>query len=288
MVLVGHSFGGAVVITAGVLHEHVAGVVALAPQTYGARLAGQLAPRPLLVVHGKADTRLPYTCGVADLRLGTGAQTAGLVRGRRAPPGRMRRRTGPAVNTVDSGDPPLRSIQIVYATFYCGWAPLSCFEVLSGKSGLLLNVVLTLRVLQSWVPISVNRRVSRGSDPRATARLARARSWVDLRHLSKSAPGASRRLEGRWSRCMARGGGATRRPTRVRRRLEDTVPTTRAGDTALYTPWTNSPQSNTPDSDTAARAAARRRAAVRSKRRRGPVAARPDRGRNTHWRATWA
>jgi alpha-beta hydrolase superfamily lysophospholipase len=64
VVLVGHSFGGAVVITAGALHAHVAGVVALAPQTYGARLAGQLAPRPLLVVHGKADTRLPYTCGV--------------------------------------------------------------------------------------------------------------------------------------------------------------------------------------------------------------------------------
>jgi hypothetical protein len=64
VVLVGHSFGGAVVITAGAVHEHVAGVVALAPQTYGARLAGQLAPRPLLVVHGKADTRLPYTCGV--------------------------------------------------------------------------------------------------------------------------------------------------------------------------------------------------------------------------------
>ena len=64
VVLVGHSFGGAVVITAGAVHEHVAGVVALAPQTSGARLAGQLAPRPLLVVHGKADTRLPYTCGV--------------------------------------------------------------------------------------------------------------------------------------------------------------------------------------------------------------------------------
>jgi pimeloyl-ACP methyl ester carboxylesterase len=64
VVLIGHSFGGAVVITAGAVHEHVVGVVALAPQTYGARLAGQLAPRPLLVVHGKADTRLPYTCGV--------------------------------------------------------------------------------------------------------------------------------------------------------------------------------------------------------------------------------
>ncbi len=56
VVLVGHSFGGAVVIAAG--------VVALAPQTYGAQMAGQLAPRPLLVVHGKADTRLPYACGV--------------------------------------------------------------------------------------------------------------------------------------------------------------------------------------------------------------------------------
>lgn len=64
VVLVGHSFGGAVVITAGALNDHVAGVVALAPQTYGARLAGQLAPRPLLVMHGTADTRLPYTCGV--------------------------------------------------------------------------------------------------------------------------------------------------------------------------------------------------------------------------------
>lgn len=63
-VLVGHSFGGAVVIAAGAVTPHVVGVVTLAPQTYGARLAGQLAPRPLLVVHGKADTRLPYTCGV--------------------------------------------------------------------------------------------------------------------------------------------------------------------------------------------------------------------------------
>src|SRR5438093_4257280 len=64
VILVGHSFGGAVVIAAGALNDHVAGVVALSPQTYGANLAGQLAPRPLLVVHGTADTRLPYSCGV--------------------------------------------------------------------------------------------------------------------------------------------------------------------------------------------------------------------------------
>jgi pimeloyl-ACP methyl ester carboxylesterase len=37
VVLVGHSFGGALVIAAGVVHPHVAGVVALAPQTYGAQ-----------------------------------------------------------------------------------------------------------------------------------------------------------------------------------------------------------------------------------------------------------
>jgi len=86
VVLVGHSFGGAVVIAAGVVLPHVAGVVALAPQTYGAQMAGQLAPCPLLVVHGKADTRLPYACGVANLRLGPGAETARPLRGRRASP----------------------------------------------------------------------------------------------------------------------------------------------------------------------------------------------------------
>lgn len=64
-VIVGHSFGGAVVIAVATLHYHTAGVVALAPQTYGARGAGQLAPIPLLVVHGKADTRLPYAGAVA-------------------------------------------------------------------------------------------------------------------------------------------------------------------------------------------------------------------------------
>ena len=26
-------------------------------------MAGLVAPRPLLVVHGKSDTRLPYSCG---------------------------------------------------------------------------------------------------------------------------------------------------------------------------------------------------------------------------------
>ena len=63
VVVVGHSFGGAVVIAAGANSAHIKGVVALSPQTYGAGMAGQLTPRKLLVVHGKADTRLAFACG---------------------------------------------------------------------------------------------------------------------------------------------------------------------------------------------------------------------------------
>ena len=62
VVVVGHSFGGAVVIGAGAASDHVKGVVSLSPQTFGAGMAGMLAPRKLLVVHGKADTRLPFRC----------------------------------------------------------------------------------------------------------------------------------------------------------------------------------------------------------------------------------
>ena len=64
VVIVGHSFGGAVVVAAGAVSQHVAGVVSLSPQTYGANMAGLVSPRPILVVHGKADTRLPYSCGL--------------------------------------------------------------------------------------------------------------------------------------------------------------------------------------------------------------------------------
>ena len=64
VVVVGHSFGGAVVIAAGASSDHIKGVVSLSPQTYGAGMAGQLAPRKLLVAHGKADTRLPFSCAL--------------------------------------------------------------------------------------------------------------------------------------------------------------------------------------------------------------------------------
>jgi pimeloyl-ACP methyl ester carboxylesterase len=64
VVVVGHSFGGAVVIAAGAVSRQVAGVVSLSPQTYGANMTGLVSPRPMLIVHGKADTRLPYSCGM--------------------------------------------------------------------------------------------------------------------------------------------------------------------------------------------------------------------------------
>lgn len=56
--LVGHSFGAAVVIKCGELSELVAGVAALSSQLYGTRGVHRLAPKPLLVVHGSADSVL--------------------------------------------------------------------------------------------------------------------------------------------------------------------------------------------------------------------------------------
>ena len=60
--LVGHSFGGAVVISAAPLSESVKAVAALSSQTYGAQRAALVSPRPLLLAHGGADTRLPPYC----------------------------------------------------------------------------------------------------------------------------------------------------------------------------------------------------------------------------------
>jgi len=63
IVLVGHSFGGAVVIEAAVrAPEIVAGVVTLATQTAGAQRIALLAPRPVLLIHGREDIRLAPVC----------------------------------------------------------------------------------------------------------------------------------------------------------------------------------------------------------------------------------
>ena len=53
--LIGHSFGGAVVIKAGELSELVCGVAALSSQLYGTRTVERLAPKALLLAHGTAD-----------------------------------------------------------------------------------------------------------------------------------------------------------------------------------------------------------------------------------------
>lgn len=61
--LIGHSFGGAVVIQAATNSPIVRTVVTLATQSYGAAAASELAPRcSLLLVHGTADEILPPSC----------------------------------------------------------------------------------------------------------------------------------------------------------------------------------------------------------------------------------
>ncbi len=62
VVLVGHSFGGAVVISAGAASPEVIGVAALSSQTAGTGQVGDISPRPLLLMHGTADEILPDTC----------------------------------------------------------------------------------------------------------------------------------------------------------------------------------------------------------------------------------
>ena len=64
--LLGHSFGGAVMIEAAVQTKgrapRVATVATLATQTAGAQRVGLLAPIATLFVHGLADQRLPADC----------------------------------------------------------------------------------------------------------------------------------------------------------------------------------------------------------------------------------
>ncbi|HEY4331873.1 MAG TPA: hypothetical protein VGM78_04865 [Ilumatobacteraceae bacterium] len=60
VVVMGHSFGGAVAVRVGVgLSEVVAGVVTFATQSAGCEVAGGLAGRPLLLFHGDRDEILP-------------------------------------------------------------------------------------------------------------------------------------------------------------------------------------------------------------------------------------
>jgi len=60
--VIGHSFGGAIAINAGTLSPIVSTVVAISSQLAGAHPVAELAPRPLLLIHGTADTILPQQC----------------------------------------------------------------------------------------------------------------------------------------------------------------------------------------------------------------------------------
>ncbi|MDC0034842.1 alpha/beta hydrolase [Chloroflexi bacterium] len=62
ILLVGHSFGGAVVIKAAPFSDHVKGVVALSSQTFGATDVSDVSPRPILLIHGEDDTVLSPQC----------------------------------------------------------------------------------------------------------------------------------------------------------------------------------------------------------------------------------
>lgn len=58
--LIGHSMGGAVAINAGTLSPPVATVIAISSQLAGADVVGDLSPKPLLLIHGTADTTLSH------------------------------------------------------------------------------------------------------------------------------------------------------------------------------------------------------------------------------------
>ena len=60
--LVGHSFGGAVVISAGASSPNVKAVIPMSSQTYGTELTPRVAPRAMLLIHGTNDDVLSPMC----------------------------------------------------------------------------------------------------------------------------------------------------------------------------------------------------------------------------------
>eukprot|EP00026_Physarum_polycephalum_P016708 Phypoly_transcript_17686.p1 GENE.Phypoly_transcript_17686~~Phypoly_transcript_17686.p1 ORF type:complete len:205 (+),score=26.74 Phypoly_transcript_17686:123-737(+) len=60
-IVVGWSFGGAVVITAGAQHPGIKGVATVASQTAETSLISELY-KPILLMHGTGDTCLPHRC----------------------------------------------------------------------------------------------------------------------------------------------------------------------------------------------------------------------------------
>lgn len=79
--LVGHSFGGAVMIDAGAQSPWVTTVVGLAPQSYGTEAVSQLPPRSLLLIHGTSDAVLPPSCSYSIHERARGEKELVLIPG---------------------------------------------------------------------------------------------------------------------------------------------------------------------------------------------------------------
>lgn len=79
--LVGHSFGGAVMIDAGAQSPWVTTVVGLSPQSYGTEAVSELHPRSLLLVHGRSDAVLPPSCSLSIHERARGRKELELIPG---------------------------------------------------------------------------------------------------------------------------------------------------------------------------------------------------------------
>jgi alpha/beta superfamily hydrolase len=64
ILIVGHSFGGAVAIETAAKNHNIRGVIGLASQTAGAMNITSLVDTPVLLIHGDSDTRLPVACSI--------------------------------------------------------------------------------------------------------------------------------------------------------------------------------------------------------------------------------
>lgn len=74
-IFMGHSFGGAVAVQAGIaLGDHTAGVVGLATQSAGCENAAALRGTPLLLMHGGQDQILPVQASEAVRALAGGGE----------------------------------------------------------------------------------------------------------------------------------------------------------------------------------------------------------------------
>ena len=73
-ITIGHSFGGAVAVQAGIaFRDHCAGVVTLATQSAGCENAEELGSTPLLLLHGEVDEILPMMASqMLQMMAGTG------------------------------------------------------------------------------------------------------------------------------------------------------------------------------------------------------------------------